>query len=227
LHLAEVALAILNLEKKQALDKGTLKDLKQWFSTYLDWLFHHEYGIEERNHSNNHCTCWYLQAAAFAVLTGNQEAIEEFRNDYKQILLPVQMASNGSFPHELRRTKPYCYSIFNLEAMTALCQLLSCHDDNLFEYQTVDGLSLRNGIEFIYPYILDKNSWPHGKDVEHWQSWPSKQPCLLFAGMAYNENKYIELWRRMPLLPRDFEAVRNTPVKNLELWTEKAFKFLS
>jgi hypothetical protein len=49
----------------------------------------------------------------------------------------------------------------------------------------------------------------------------------LFAGMAYNENKYIELWRRMPLLPRDFEAVRNTPVKNLELWTEKAFKFLS
>ena len=128
------------------------------------------------------------------------------------------MAPDGSFPHELARTKPYCYSIFNLEAMTALCQLLSVTEDNLFEYKTSEGLSLRSGIEFIYPYLLDKNTWPYDKDIVHWECWPSKQPCLLFCGLAYNENKYLDLWHDMPLLPRDFEDVRNTPVKNPELW---------
>ena len=37
------------------------------------------------------------------------------RNDFKNVLLPGQMAPDGSFPYELKRTKSYCYSIFNLE----------------------------------------------------------------------------------------------------------------
>ena len=220
LHLVEPALAIMRLRQLKAINGKTENALVKWFAQYLNWLLTHKYGNDEKEQGNNHSTCWYLQVAAFALLTGRQKVIEMCRNDYKKVLLPGQMAMDGSFPREIRRTKPYCYSIFNLEAMTALCQILSSPEDNLFEYKTPEGLSLRNGIEFIYPYLINKDLWPYNKDIAHWESWPCKQPCMLFSGMAYNENKYIELWRKMPLLPRDFEAVRNTPVKNPELWLD-------
>ena len=218
LHLVESVLAIIRLRELGAMDVETESGLVNWFSRYLNWMITHRYGRAEKKQNNNHSTCWYLQAAVFALLTGRQEVIEMCRKDYKNVLLPSQMAADGSFPHELRRTKPYCYSIFNLEAMTSLCQILSLPEDDLFEYKMPDGLSLRDGMEFMYPYLFDKNTWLYGKDIEHWESWPTKQPCLLFCGLAYNENKYLDLWHKMPLKPRDFEAVRNTPVKNPELW---------
>lgn len=218
LHLVEAVLAIMRLRKLKAMDIETENDLISWFSQYLSWLLTHRYGQKEKTHGNNHSSCWYLQIAAFALLTDNQNVIDMCRNDYKSVLLPSQMALNGSFPRELKRTKPYCYSIFNLEAMTAFCQILTTPENNLFNYKNSNGLSLRNGIEFIYPYLLDKNSWPYAKDIAHWESWPNKQPCLLFGGIAYNENKYLELWKNMPSQKRNFEAMRNTPVKSLELW---------
>ena len=59
------------------------------------------------------------------------------------------MAVDGSFPQELRRTKPYGYSIFNLDAMATICQLLSSDKDNLWTYQTTDGRSIKKGIEYL------------------------------------------------------------------------------
>lgn len=218
LHLVEPLLAIMRLRQLKVLDVKTENGLINWFAQYLNWLFAHEYGHKEKKQGNNHSSCWYLQVAVFALLTKNQSVIKMCRDDYKNVLLPEQMALDGSFPLEHRRTKPYCYSIFNFEVMTALCQILTSPDDNLFEYKTSEGLGLRSGIEFIYPYLLDKDSWPYAKDIAHWESWPNKQACLLFCGLAYNEKKYLSLWEKMPAKKRDFEAVRNTPVKNPELW---------
>ena len=79
------------------------------------------------------------------------------------------MAADGSFPQELRRTKPYGYSIFNLDAMATICQLLSSDKDNLWTYQTSDGRSIKKGIEYLYPFIADKTKWPHKQDVMYWE----------------------------------------------------------
>ena len=225
LHLVEAVFCVIRLYKQNAISYEIFSGLKRWFEQYLEWMQVHEYGISEKAHKNNHATCWYLQAAAFALLIDNQKVLEMCRNDFKNILLPNQMAPDGSFQYELRRTKPYCYSIFNLEVMTALCQLLSTPQDNLFKYQTPEGTSLKSGIDFLYPYLKNKNDWPYGRDIVHWGSWPGKQPCLLFAGLAYGDEKYLELYEKMPLVKQDFEAVRNTPVKNPELWIRKNFNF--
>ena len=48
---------------------------------------------------------------------------------------PTQMAADGSFPQELARTKPYGYSLFNLDAMATICQILSTPADNLWTFE--------------------------------------------------------------------------------------------
>ena len=134
-------------------DKGALSAIKNWFDQYLQWLTTHKYGIDEMNAGNNHATCWAMQVASFAKLTGNQKLLDLCAERYKNILLPKQMATDGSFPGELRRTKPYGYSIFNLDAMTTLCHILSTKENDLWNYKTEEGKSIKKGIEYLYGYF--------------------------------------------------------------------------
>ena len=69
------------------------------------------------------------------------------RKRFKDVLLPGQMAADGSFPRELKRTKPYGYSLFNLDAMATICRILSTPEDDLWTFELPDGrvmLNIRN-----------------------------------------------------------------------------------
>jgi hypothetical protein len=99
-----------------------------------------------------------LQVAAFASFTGDEEKLAMCRKRYKELLLPNQMAPDGSFPRELKRTKPYGYSLFNADAMAAVCWILSTPDEDLFKFTTGDGKSMCKGVEYIAPFIADNRS---------------------------------------------------------------------
>jgi hypothetical protein len=170
------------------------------------------------NAKNNHGTCWVMQVGAFARLTGNEEVLEMCRDRFKNILLPDQMAADGSFPLELKRTKPYGYSLFNLDAFLTCAEILSDEKNNLYQYLTPDGLNLKIGAEFLFPFVKDKSTWPYPPDVMYFDEWPVRQPFLLFAGLAYNKPEYIELWQTLDGYPTNREVIRNLPIRNPLIW---------
>jgi len=45
---------------------------------------------------------------------------------------------------------------------------------------------------------------------------------LLFAGLAYGEPGYIELWKRLPPDPADEEVQRNLSLTQPLLWLDRA-----
>jgi len=102
--------------------------------------------------------CWALQAAEFARLASNETVRNDVYRRYRKILLPGQLATDGSFPKELARTKPYSYSIFNFDVMAALCQSLKGLTPDPPAFQDADGRGLRKAAEFLYPYLKDKAS---------------------------------------------------------------------
>jgi hypothetical protein len=128
------------------------------------------------------------------------------------------MTNDGSFPAELRRTKPYGYSIFQLDNMASLCQLLSTPEHNLWDFQLPDGRGIRKGMAFLYPYLADKSTWPRKPDIQAWNGWPARQPCLLFAGLALNQPDYLALWKKLPADPTDAEVRRNIAITQPILW---------
>jgi hypothetical protein len=128
------------------------------------------------------------------------------------------MAVDGSFPLEMARTKPYGYSIFNLDAMTMLCQILSTPQDNLWNFETADGKSIKKGISYLYPYIADKNKWTLAPDVMYWNNWPVAQPFLIFGANAYNQNSWFNTWKKLDHKPQVEEVIRNLPVRNPLIW---------
>jgi len=218
IQLMEVIQGLLAMQEAKAMDRTLLEAVKTWFEQYLQWLTTHQYGKDEMNAANNHGTCWAMQVAVFARFTGNKQLMDFCSNRYKTVFLPSQMAADGSFPQELRRTKPYGYSLFNLDAMTTLCQVLSTKENNLWEYQTPDGRSMKKGIAYLYPYIADKNKWPFQHDVMYWDQWPVAHPALIFGAEAYNQSDWFNTWKSLDHKPETEEVVRNLPVRHPLIW---------
>ena len=216
LHLVEPARAAALLAAAGALDGA--KDVQGWFANYLEWMRTSKNGQEERDAKNNHGSCWVMQAGEYARFTGNAEVMAWCRERFKTVLAPDQIAADGSLPLELRRTKPFSYSIFDMDVLCTICQSLSTENDNLWTFTTPDGRGMQKMMAYMYPFINDKSTWPFKHDVEHWDDFPVRQPGLLFSGLAYGQQDYIALWKRLnpdPVVP---EVIRNYPVRQPLLW---------
>lgn len=217
-HLVEVAQSAKILINNHAIPANDASRIKVWFSSFLSWMTTHSFGVDEMNARNNHGTCWAVTASAIADLTGNEEVMQMCSMRFKTVLLPSQMDPDGSFPQELKRTKPYGYSLFNIDAMCNLAQILSTPEDNLWEFKTEDDKTLKKGMEFIYPFIVDKSKWPFAKDIYIWEEWPVRQSSLMFAGLAYENEDYITAYLKLNGTPSHPEVIRNLPVRHPLIW---------
>jgi hypothetical protein len=221
IHLVEVARGALVLSKSSMFPRVDVEAVKKWFSDYLNWLDTHTYGIEERAAGNNHSVCWAMQAAAFAELAGDEEQLSAVRNQFKKVFVSKQMAVDGSFPQELRRTKPYGYSLFVIDAMAGIAQIASTAEDDLWTFELPDGRGMKKAMAFIFPFVQDKSKWTRPHDVLYWDEWPVRQPSLLFAGVKFKQPEYLETWQRLKADPETPEVVRNLPLRHPLLWVNK------
>jgi hypothetical protein len=154
------------------------------------------------------------------------------RQRFKTVIVPGQIAPDGSFPEELRRTKPYGYSLFNLDAMVMVCQSLdpvgtlsgessgaqNDRTDTLWTFETDDGRGVRKALAYMVPFIADKRTWSRPPDVMYYDNWPVRHPALYFGGIAYNRSDYIELWKKLDPDPTVDEVIRNYIVRQPVLW---------
>jgi Alginate lyase len=114
------------------------------------------------------------------------------RTRFKTILVPNQMAPDGSFPRELKRTKPYSYSIFNLDVMATLCESLRAPGEDLFRFVT-EAYAKPQDFSF---HIWRTNS--AGPTRKMWSTSMHYRTCAEFA----------LLWHRMlaSRIPRTLET---------------------
>jgi beta-galactosidase len=224
LHLIEIPPAIAAMEKSPAFPPELVAGLKQWFQKLADWMVTSKNGQAEAVAKNNHSVAFWLQIACYAQFTGDEAKLAECRRQFKKVFVPNQMAADGSFPLELQRTKPYGYSIFQLDNMVTLCQVLSTPNDDLWNYELPDGRGIRKAVAYLYPFLADKSKWPLKPDVQSWNSWPARQPGLLFAGLAFLEPSYLTLWKELPADPADIEVRRNMVITQPILWLSNNYQ---
>ena len=173
----------------------TAKDqlaLEQWFSEYLDWALTSPSGIKESEMKNNHGTWYYAQVVSFALFT-HQDTIARLWMEKSKRLVDSQIEPDGSQPLELRRTKPFSYSLYNLSAFLSLAE--SCHSVgfDLFNYQSADGRSIKKAIDYMAPYVDPDKPFPF-KDINpHGISRGTVANFLVIASRNYNDAAYGNL----------------------------------
>jgi hypothetical protein len=219
LHLVEVArsVAVIDAVAPRRFQLRNGDAIRQWFRDYLTWMTTSKNGVDEREQKNNHGSCWALQAAEFARLVGDAEVRTLVRERFRTRLIPLQVAPDGRQPLELARTKPYSYSLFNLEALATLAHVASDRND-LWRFTTADGQSLDKALAYMVPFIADKSAWPFKPDVEHFADLPVREVSLLFGGEALGRPDYLKLWSRLNPDPTEGEIIRNYPIRQPVLW---------
>lgn len=217
-QLMDVAQSVLILEKSPYVSGKDITQIKTWFKAFINWLTTHQYGIDEMNAKNNHGSWWHAQIASYARLAGDEKVLQLCRDRYLKILLPNQMASNGSYPEELARTKPYSYSLFNLDATAALLWILDVKSKDLWNYTLPDGRGFRKGLDFMKPFLLDKSKWPGNKDVDHWEAQPEPRQFMLFAALTDKNTGWFDLWKHLSEKNSGDESRISMMLKNPLIW---------
>jgi Alginate lyase len=233
LPLAELAQAIPFLAVSPALSGTDSQAIHAWFAAYLHWLTDPQdsgprLAAQARDRKDHHASSWLLQAAAYSRLTAAPGApssetsiATELRHRFRTVTLRAQILANGTFPHELTTSNPYRNSLFNLDMLAAVCELLSTRFDSVWEYELQDGPGMRSVIAFHFPFIESRNKWPYLADIAHFKELPSRRPSLLFAARAYSRPEYATLWKTLPPDPTDLDILRTIPIHQPLLWVRQ------
>ena len=231
LPLIEVAQSIPFLTVSGSLTDDESSTAKGWFAAYLGWLTQPRdsgprLAALARDHKDHHATSWLLQASAYASLAipvgdvarSEDDSLAMLRHHYKTVTLRSQLNADGMFKNELQSATPYRDSLFNLDMLAAVCQLLSTRFENLWDYQLQDGPGMRSAIAYHFPFIADPGVWPFRADAEHFNELPSRRPSLLLAARPYQRPEYAALWLKLPTDPPTPDILRTIPIHQPLLW---------
>ena len=189
LNLSVAVDALGLLANSEAWPKADQQALKEWLSTYHDWLIQSDPGKDEHNAKNNHGTFYDVQAVRIALVLGRDESAKRMLEEAKQGRIAVQIDPEGKQPLELDRTTSFSYSRFNLDALCELATLGEHAGVDLWNFSTEDGRSIRKAIDFMLPYAdVPPKPWtlPQIKDKHESEFMPIfRQATLAFGTDAY------------------------------------------
>jgi hypothetical protein len=212
--LAEVCVALPFL----GLDEELLAAVKEWFAARVKWLTENRTALLARDAKDHHGASWLLQTAAAAKLTGNDAVTVDCRHRFKTVTIRAEINAEGLFPHELTGENPFRNSLFTLDLLGGVCQLLSTQFDSVWDHELQDGPGMRSAVAKHAYYIKDRVKWPYPADVAHFNLLPGRRPTLVFAGRAYSQPDYVTLWRGLNPDPADPDILRTFPIRQPLLW---------
>lgn len=165
--------------------------LQAWFSDYLDWMLTHKYGRDERAARNNHGTWYDVQAASYAIFSDRLDVAREVLEGVPENRILTQIEPDGRQPLELRRTRPFGYCVYNLNAFFELALLGERLQIDLWGFESEDGRSIRNALDWLVEHTAGESEWD-------WQGIDSVNtarllPLLRMAANAWDEPAYEEL----------------------------------
>ena len=178
------------IEKSRHWSESDSEGMKTWFARFLDWMLKSKNGIDERNSKNNHGTWYDVIAASLAVYTDQEDLARDILNRVPGDRINLQIEPDGSQPLELTRTRAFHYSAMNLQGLFHAALIAEKLGIDLWNYNSQDGRSLRNALDFLLPFATGEKQWPHAQ----LKGWEEDYQIMLFlcrlAAMRYNNNQY-------------------------------------
>jgi hypothetical protein len=175
-----------------------------WLADYAHWLATSKEAADERNAANNHGSWFDLHEASLLVYLGRTDEAKAICERAKQRRVARQIEPDGSQPLELARADGWGYSVFNVNALTALAVLADRLGVDLWHYQSADGRSLRKALDYLAPYADSAHKWP-GNQANAFNA-NGLAPALLRGRAAYGDDAFANALKHLP--PDDLASLR-------------------
>ena len=117
-------------------------------------------------------------------------SLEPVLEEAKTRRIAAQIEPDGRQPLELKRTRSFDYSLYNLEALFALATLGEPVGVDLWTYRTPDGRGIRKALDWPIPYATGEKHWSYDQIT---RPKTGKMAALLRrAANAYHAPRYEE-----------------------------------
>ena len=155
--------AVAILRCMDAMDDELYNGMQGWYNDFINWMITSEIGLAEDVYFNNHGSWYDVQVLAAAIFLDRPVLAKRVYTLAYARRHKTQVTAKGEQPHELARTKALCYSVYNLNALTAIAVMakkLGC--TTYVEKDTEWGVNLITAAaDFLLPYATDPDSFPY------------------------------------------------------------------
>ena len=152
------------VHRVKKIDNKTLKKLQQWFLTFADWA-EDAYGEKFKGVNNNISLAFDVTMTNMYLFAGKERKAKEIVDDFARLRLDRQINEDGSQPSELKRTKAFSYSMFNLTHIVDMCYLARYWYPNYYEdhRERID-----KAFEFLGQYVDSPETFPY-QQITSWE----------------------------------------------------------
>ncbi|HEX3797780.1 MAG TPA: alginate lyase family protein [Verrucomicrobiae bacterium] len=184
------------LEDSPALTERDRAEIKKWFTQFLKWMRESKIGRTEGKAKNNHGTYYDVQTSSFALFIGEKDLARNILRNDRDKCIPSQIEPDGRQPLELARTRSWTYSVMNLSGLMSLAALGENVKVDLWNYQTVDGRSIRKALDYLIGFSFEDKKWPD--EQLGGVSRQSLYSLVRLAAHKFPHSHYAELLAKMP-----------------------------
>ena len=165
------------------------QSLKDWAAAFAYWLENSPQGRMEKMSTNNHGVWYDVIVLNMHFYAGNDARVVEIFEEQTTSRVFVQQREDGSFPRELARTISLHYSTFVVEGFMVAAEIGKKVNYDLWSAVSEDGQSMRQAVDFLFPYYTKSEVWPH----QQISPYDYNEGALLLyrAGLALADSTYI------------------------------------
>lgn len=158
--------AVRLVESRKSLGRSRTKKLKRWFRNFAHWMQTSEIGRQEANATNNHGAAYDITLYVLSHYTGNDEVCEEIVANFAERRVNPQIEPDGSQPQELKRTKAFNYSVYNLQHLVDFC-IIQRNLGN--DYINGDGQRIKAAIDYLDQFVGHRELFPY-EEIGDWEA---------------------------------------------------------
>ena len=155
------SIRLVNGMKK--VDRRTMRGVQKWF---LDFAEDSEsrYGEKFYKMNNNISLAFDVMMANMYLFASKEKKAKEIVDIFSTLRIEKQINPDGTQPVELKRTKAFSYSIYNLSHIVDMCFLARYWYPN---YYQVHQERIIMAFDYLEPFIEDPSTFPF-KQITSW-----------------------------------------------------------
>lgn len=185
------------LESSPYWSNNDSKAIRKWFEDYVDWMTTAQQAIDEDNYRNNHGTAYHVQLIVYTTFVGRDSLADVYRRSFTQRRLLPQVRPDGSQPEELKRTRGFGYSVYNLTHMLDYLDVCYTAGYPVLEQDEMARTRILAAIDFLTPYLgRPVESWPY-QQINDWDKQMQNLCWILYRAQTYfPDRNYAELFKQ-------------------------------
>jgi len=117
----DVIESILLVNAKTTIDTTMINTIQRWFVDFTDWAESGRFGYSLRKSNNNTGLAYDVMLTEFYLFVRKEEEARKLYDSFLEKRLLAQIDEEGKQVAELKRTKAFSYSLFNLSHILDFC----------------------------------------------------------------------------------------------------------